>query len=82
MGKHADTELERIEYGQTGFARVMTRNMNLLNDTLLKVQSMLDVDITSLGDNDVLAWNATSEKFENIPWETAFPTTTTTTTTV
>lgn len=49
--------LETIKYGAHGWTEIMDRNARLLNDTLLKASNLLDVDINSLSNNDVLYWN-------------------------
>lgn len=80
-GKHTTTGLERIAWGEKGYAKKLTRNMNLLNDALLYMDAMFDVDFTSLSDRDIIQWNASSQKFENVSYDSIFPSTTTTTTT-
>lgn len=81
MPYHSDTQLERIDFRSTGWRQIMGRNMVRLNDTLLYVSGMLDVDLTSLSDRDILQYNAGTSKFENVSYDSIFPSTTTTSTT-
>ena len=81
MPKFTITELEKLNWSQQSWSEVMRRNMQLLEDTLLKVDAMLDVNLTSLADNDILKWDETSGKFINVPFDNYFSTTTTTTST-
>ena len=80
-GRHTNTNLERISWGQKGYAKVMRKNINLLNDTLLYVDALLDVDLSSLSDRDILQYNSSTQKFENVSYDTIFPSTTSTTST-
>lgn len=81
MPKLSPTQLEKISYSGQGWTRVMAENMQKLNDTLLKVSGMLDVELTSLQDNDVLRWDAGEQKFKNAAWTEVFSVMTTTTST-
>jgi hypothetical protein len=80
MPKFAETGLETLTQGCQNWTKIMEKNARKLNDTLLYVDGLLDVDITSLADRDVLVWNAAAEKWENQPYHIVIPTTTTTTT--
>lgn len=81
MPKHTTTLLERINYRSTGWTEVMKRNMELLNDTLLKARNLLDVDDTNpLQQGDVLRFNGYIQKWQNVPGRNYFPSTTTSTT--
>lgn len=77
MPKHTVSELERIEFRSSKWRAVMGRNAKRLNDALLKVDAMLDVDLDSLSNMDILQWNATEGKFQNVSFYSVFPTTTT-----
>lgn len=66
MPKRSESLLEKLKLGQQGWNEVLSRNAQRLNDILLKIDGLLDVDITDLTPGDVLWWNATSEKFENV----------------
>ena len=81
MPKFTETGLETLTQGCQNWTKIMEENARKLNDTLLYVSGLLDADISSLTDRDVLVWNATSEKWENQPYHIVIPTTTTTTTT-
>ena len=76
MPKHTETLLERLTWSQQGWQKVLSDNMEKLEDTLLYVDGLLDVDITSLADKDILQWNSSSQKFENVPYTDVFPETT------
>jgi len=80
MSKHAETQLERLRYGGQSWSKIMSDNAQKLEDTLLKLQGMLDTQITSLTDEDILVYNYGIEKWENIPYSTFFSTTTTSST--
>ena len=73
--------LEYILFSGQSWTGVYNDNFQLLEDTLLYLQNLIDVDVTSLTDQDILQWNQTSGKFENVPFYDVFPSTTTTTTT-
>ena len=78
MAVLSESQLQKTRYSCQGWITALNYNMQRLNDTLLKVSGMLDVDLTSLTDDDVLVYNAGSGKFENINY--GFLTTTTTST--
>jgi hypothetical protein len=67
MGKRTETQLEKLKLGGQGWNEVLSRNAQRLNDILLKVEGLVDVDIDGLKDGDVLWWNASTQKFENVP---------------
>jgi len=66
MPKRSESLLEKLKLGQQGWNEVLSRNAQRLNDILLKIDGLLDVDITGLATGDVLWWNASSQKFENV----------------
>jgi len=66
MPKRSESLLEKLKLGQQGWNEVLSRNAQRLNDILLKVDGLLDVDITNLATGDVLWWNASNQKFENV----------------
>ena len=74
------SRLRKIPHGMWGYTASMEANNKLLNDTLLKVSGMLDVNLTSLADDDILKWNESSNKWINVRYYAHFSTTTTTTT--
>jgi len=66
MPKRSESLLEKLKLGQQGWNEVLSRNAQRLNDILLKVDGLLDVDITDIKTGDVLWWNASNQKFENV----------------
>ena len=70
--------LEYILFSGQSWTGVYNANFQLLEDTLLYLQNLLDVDVTSLADQDVLQWSTASQKLENVPFYDVFPSTTTT----
>ncbi len=80
MPKLADTELETIDLNTQGWTEILNDNFRKLNDTLLFVDAMLDVTLTSLSNQDILMWDGPSQKFVNVQFDD-LPTTTSTTTT-
>ena len=81
MGQLSDTQLEKLTHSCQGWNEILERNARLLNDTLLKVSGLLDVNLTSLTNGDVLAWNTSQSKWINKPKGAVVLTTTSTTTT-
>ena len=81
MPKLTNTQLETLSYSSQGWNKILSDNMEKLNDTLLKVSEVLDVDFTSLADGDIFQWDAASSKWKNVQWTSVIPTTTTTSTT-
>ena len=57
-----------LRYSDPGYAdwntNVLIYNLTRLNNTLLKLSSLLDVDVTGLANGDILVYNSTSEKWE------------------
>lgn len=78
--KFTETELEHFRLNAQAWSGLMAANAQRLEDTLLKISAMLDVELTSLSDKDILQWNASSQKFENVNFYTVFSTSTTSTT--
>lgn len=81
MPKLTNTQLETLSYSSQGWNKILSDNMEKLNDLLLKVSGVLDVDFTSLADGDIFQWDAASSKWKNVQWTSVIPTTTSTTTT-
>lgn len=63
------------------WTQLLSDGMQRLEDTLLYVDEMLDVNLSSLTDGDVLQWDEGTSKFVNVNWKTVFPSTTSTTST-
>jgi len=76
---YSETALQKLRHGTWGYTHIMEHNNALLNDTLLQVSGMLDVDLTSLANDDILKWNESSGKWKNVRYYAHFSTTTTTT---
>ncbi|HPY64438.1 MAG TPA: hypothetical protein PKW87_07100 [Bacillota bacterium] len=70
------TQLEKLRYSCQGWVAVFNENMERLNDTLLKVASLTDVQLSGLADGDVLRYNSGTKKWVNV--KSGFLTTTTT----
>ena len=73
------SQLQTLRWSCQGWIQVLNYNMTRLNDTVLKVEGMLDVNLTALANNEVLQWDEGTSKFLNVDY--GFLTTTTTTTT-
>jgi hypothetical protein len=79
MGQLTESQLQTLRWSCQGWTQILDFNMTRLNDTLLKVEGMLDVNLTALGNNEVLQWDEGTQKFVNVGY--GFLTTTTTTST-
>ena len=77
MPKFTDTGLETLTSNCQNWTEIMKRNAIILNDALLLVSGLVDVNITSLTNRDILVYHAASGKFVNQPYETIVGTTTT-----
>lgn len=75
--KFTETDLEHFRLNAQAWSGLMAENAQLLEDTLLKVSGMLDVNLSSLTDKDVLQYDSATQKFVNVPFEDVFSTTTT-----
>jgi len=77
------TGLRTCEIGDDSWAADDRYNWQRLNDTLLKLSALLDVDVSGIGDDEVLSWNSATSKWEPraIPYAANSTTTTTTSTT-
>lgn len=78
MPKFTQTGLETLEEGVGNWSEIMESNARILNDTLLFVSGLLDVNLTSLSERDILVYNSSTGKWENKPYESVISTTTTT----
>lgn len=61
--KYVLTGLEQADYKLPGWSHIFTRNFELLNDDLLKIQGLVDVDTSYLPDEGVLVWRAAAGKW-------------------
>ena len=55
--------LETADYGMPLWNYIYSNNMKLLNDTLLKIQSLLDVNADCLHNGVVIFWDASRSKW-------------------
>ena len=58
------TNLETDTYDQPGWVYLYNKNIDLLNRVLLKIQGLVDVDVSQLPDNGVLTWDASASKWK------------------
>ena len=79
--KFTASDLEHFRLNAQAWSGLMADNAQRLEDTLLKISGMLDVSLTSLADKDTLRYNASTQKFENVPFYDVFSSTTTSSTT-
>lgn len=63
MTIQGDTKLEYHDYNVPGWVYVYNKNIDLLNYSLLKIQSLLDVNTDNLEDKSILVWNASTSKW-------------------
>lgn len=73
-------KLETLDYTQPYWNHIYNKNMDLLENDLLKLNAILEIEITSLRDGDILEWDETEGAW--IPRQRVTTTTTTTTTTI
>jgi hypothetical protein len=59
--------LETDDYGQPDWWALYNRNVELLNDVLLKVQGLLDVKVDKLVDGAMLRWDGTKWRVITFP---------------
>lgn len=57
------TQIETADYNQPGWCHIFNANFDRLNQTLLRIVSLVDVDATYLPDHGILTWNSTTSKF-------------------
>jgi len=79
MSVLSESLLRRLRFSCQGWLQVLDWNMTRLNDTLLKVDGLLDTNIAGLSDGDVLQYDEGTAKFINV--SSGFLTTTSTTST-
>jgi hypothetical protein len=57
------TNLETINYGQADWWAIYNKNVELLNEDLLKLQALQDVKVDKLKDNSFLYWDSSASKW-------------------
>lgn len=78
MAVLTESQLRTLRFSCQGWIQILDWNMTRLNDTLLKVEGLLDTNITGLANNDVLQYDEGTGKFINVNY--GFLTTTSSTT--
>lgn len=63
MTIHANTQLEWFDYNLPGWVHVYNKNIDLLNDALLKIKGLQDVSSGYCPDGGLLVWNTTSSRW-------------------
>ena len=56
--------LETDDYNSPGWVHIYNRNIDLLENDLLKLSALLDVNLEGIQDGDSLVWNSTTSKWE------------------
>jgi len=64
----SDTNLETADYSQPQWVHIYNTNVERLNAVLLKIHSLLDVDVSSIEIGDVLKWDAGASKWVAGPY--------------
>jgi len=59
------SNLEKPDYGTPGWTAIYNKDIELLNDILLKIQSLLDVNPENLVDGTLLVWDSTASKWKS-----------------
>lgn len=72
MPRYSTTGFEKLSWSAQSWSEVMRKNAQLLEDTYLQLQNMLDVDITGLTGNDLLQWEEASSKWKPVSKYTIF----------
>lgn len=63
MTLYTDTKLETADYNLQNWEKIYNKNVELLNDVLLKINALLDVNLNNLQDGDMLVWNSAQSKW-------------------
>ena len=53
----SNTGLETANYSTPNWVHIHNKNVELLNDLLLRVSGLVDVDLTGLEDGQILMWD-------------------------
>lgn len=56
--------LETFDYGTPGWQFIYNRNMDLLENLLLKLSALGDVDVTGIQDGETIQYNSSTLKWE------------------
>lgn len=59
-----NTGLETDTYNSPGWNHIYNRDMDLLENELLKLKALSDVDLDSIIDGQIFIWNSSSSKWE------------------
>ena len=59
-----DSGLETVTYSQPLWQMIMNKNFQMLNNTLLKINALLDVDTQNLHHGAFLKWSVSTGKWE------------------
>lgn len=62
------TTLESADYEQPDWIHIYNANVDKLNDDLLKIQSLVDVDVDKLVDGAVLRWSSADSKWKLVTY--------------
>lgn len=62
------SNLETLDYNQSGWNFIHDKNIELLATLLLQVRYLQDVDITNLVNGSVLVWDAAQSKHVAKVW--------------
>lgn len=57
MTIQSETGLETANYNSPMWVYIYNKNVEILNDTLLKISGLLDVDLTAIDDGAILMWD-------------------------
>ncbi len=63
MTLYSDTKLETADYNLQNWEKIYNKNIELLNDNLLKLHALLDVNVNNLKDGQILVWNTAQGKW-------------------
>jgi hypothetical protein len=57
------TGLETMDYGTPGWNHIYNRNMDLLDNELLRLKALLDTDLSGIKDGESLRWSDSESKW-------------------
>lgn len=78
MSLISPSKLFRIPYLAQGWTRLADSNFQRLNALYLRINNIVDVNVSGLQERDLLVWNSATNKWENRRYGAFFLTTTTT----
>lgn len=56
--------LETDDYGSPGWNHIYNKNMELLEEELLKLKALQDVDLDAIDDQESFVYNSSTQKWE------------------